>query len=457
MIRPAIEKWYKENAEKTDAFARYLWENPEEGHHEFKSCRANADFLRAEGFEVKTFNARGDDAPDTAIIATFGHGHPVVGIYGEYDALPGLGQNDVPYRSEKEGFGHGCGHNLMAAGCTSAVCAVKAAMEAENLPGTIVYLGCPAEEGGCGKMYMLEDGYFDMLDCLLGWHPRTNDLALGEKLQMTMGHAVIEFHGVSAHAAVAPEKGRSALDACELMNVGVQYLREHCTSDVRIHYSYLAAGEKPNVVPRYAALDYYFRSKDLKSCHELMERIKKVAYGAAMMTETECVFNVNYIHSGCQPLSSMNEIMYNALLKMPPLEYTKEEYDYADKLFEAFDGTKPDKELTSLPTKIEKPRGEFYFAAGSTDVGCVTYKIPTARIFGLGMCRNVAMHSWGAVATAGNSIGFKAARYAGAALAECACDILAQPEKISVFKDELKRRLEGKFTTQIFPKKKNAK
>ena len=226
MIRPAIEKWYKDNEKKVDSFARYLWENPEDAHHEYLACKANADFLRSEGFEVKTFNARGDDAPDTAIIATFGSGHPVVGIYGEYDALPGLGQNDVPYRDEKEGCGHGCGHNLMAAGCASAVAAAKAAMLAEDLKGTIVYIGCPAEEGGCGKMYMLQDGYFDMLDCMLGWHPRTNDLAIGEKIQMTMGHAVIEFFGVSAHAAVDPENGRSALDACELIDFKSRFLQD---------------------------------------------------------------------------------------------------------------------------------------------------------------------------------------------------------------------------------------
>lgn len=451
MLNKTIEQWFKENADSVDSLAREIWEYREEPHHEFNSCKANADYLRARGFEVTTFNARHDDAPDTAIVAKFGSGHPVVGIYGEYDALPGLGQDPVPERSPREGYGHGCGHNLMAAGTTSAVCAAKEAMVKEGLKGTIVYIGCPAEEGGAGKMYMLRDGYFDILDCLLGWHPRTNDLAVQEKLQMTMGHAVIEFHGVASHAAVDPEHGRSALDACELMNVGVNYLREHCTDDVRIHYTYLSAGERPNVVPAYAALDYYFRSRDLESCHELLERIKKVAYGAAMMTETTCDFKVDFLHSGCQPLDSFNTFLYESAKKAPPLVYTDAEKQFGATLSKNVTGKDVDPE-DALPYKLAEPFHKFYFASGSTDVGCVTYKIPTARIYGLGVPRCMTMHSWGVVASAGSSVGFKAARYAGSILAQCAYDIFRDPDKVQTFKAELEERLKGKCRDQIFPK-----
>ena len=451
-MNKTVEQWFEKYSESVDRLARDIWEHPEEPHHEFYSCKRNADYLREQGFEVTTFNARGDDAPDTAIIAKFGSGHPVVGIYGEYDALPGLGQDSVPYRSEKPGYGHGCGHSLMAAGTTSAVCAAKEAMVKEGLKGTIVYIGCPAEEGGAGKMYMLRDGYFDILDCLMGWHPRTNDLAVQEKLQMTMGHAVIEFHGVSAHAAVDPEHGRSALDACELMNVGINYLREHCTDDVRIHYSYLSAGEKPNVVPAYAALDYYFRSRDLESCHALLERIKKVAYGAAMMTETTCDFKVDFLHSGCQPLLSFNDFLYESAKKIPQLEYNDDEKRFGAELYKNATGKDVDPE-DALPYKLAEPFRKFYFASGSTDVGCVTYKIPTARIYGLGVPRNMPMHSWGVVASVGTSVGFKAAHYAGKVLAQCAVDLFNSPEVIPTFKAELENALKGKMTEQIFPQK----
>lgn len=447
-----IGKWYESNKGGVDALAKTLWENPELGHSEFYACKTNAEYLRSHGFDVTTFNARGDDAPDTAIVARFGSGHPVIGIYGEYDALPGLGQDSVPYRSERDGCGHGCGHNLMAASCSSAAVAAKAAMEAEDLQGTIIYIGCPAEEGGAGKMYMLRDGWFDELDCLLGWHPRSNDLSVQEKLQMTLAHVIIEFRGVSAHAAVNPESGRSALDACELMNIGVQYLREHCTDDVRIHYSYLSAGEKPNVVPAYAALDYYCRSKSLESCHDLVERIRKIANGAAQMTETECTFTIECMHSGCQPLVGFNSFLYESALKIPPLEYTDEEKEYAVELCKNVTGKICDKEDV-LAHNLAEPTGKFFFASGSTDVGCVTYKIPTARIYGLGVAKGVPMHHWGVVATTGNSIGFKAAQYAGKALAQCAYDLFKEPEHIAGFRKELDERLKGAYTEQVFPPK----
>ena len=451
-MNKTVNEWYAANKDSVDNLARTIWENPELGHTEFYACRVNADYLLEWGFDVTVFNARGDDAPPTAIKAKFGSGHPIVGIYGEYDALPGLGQDSVSRRSEKEGHGHGCGHNLMAACASSAAAAAKAAMEKEGLSGTIIYLGCPAEEGGAGKMYMLEDGYFDELDCLISWHPRSNDLSVQEKLQMTLARFVVEFRGVSAHAAVNPESGRSALDACELMNVGVNYLREHCTDDVRIHYSYLSAGEKPNIVPAYAALDYYCRSKSLETCRDLLRRIELVAKGAAMMTETECSFIVDNMHSGCQPLVGFNEFLYNSALKIPPLEYTDEEKTFAAELCKNVTGKEISPE-NALAHKLAKPTGNFFFASGSTDVGCVTYKIPTARLYGLGVAKEVPMHSWGVVATAGNSIGFKAARYAGQALAQCAYDIFKSPESVKEFKKELDERMEGKDTRQIFPQR----
>ena len=343
---------------------------------------------------------------------------------------------------------------MMTPSCGSAAIALKAAMEAEGLSGTIKFFACPAEETVEGKMHMARDGVFDGLDCCMAWHPKYCDLQVRENIQNSLTNMKVEFFGKSAHAASVPYDGRSALDACELMNVGVNYLREHVEPTTRMHYSYLSAGEKPNIVPQYAAVHYFLRTKDLKSNYELFERVKKVAAGAAMMTETECKVTVNVMASGCIQISGFNDFFYEAMKKIPPLEYTAEEMAFAKELFENVNGRKPKEGEAVIPTGIQKPTGEHVNAPVSTDAGYVTRLTPTSRLHGWGWVYGTPGHSWGIVAASGHEIGLKAAVHAGMAQAQCGYDIAKDPSVIEPWRADLDAQLakEGDIKP-IFPQR----
>lgn len=448
-----INKWFKDNEAKVYDLAKEIWERAEVAMNEYFACDKTSKFLEINGFKIEKYNVQNTNLPANTLIATWGKGKPVIGIIGEYDALDGMGQEAVPYRSPKDGPGHGCGHNLMAASCSAAAIAAKAAMEAEKIQGTVKFYGCPAEETIEGKLCMIRDGLFKGLDCIIAWHPGPRNLQIREGVQSSLTNIKIEFFGKEAHSAVNPEEGRSALDACEIMNVGVNYLREHCSDDVRIHYSYLSAGEKPNVIPKYAALNYFARSKDLKSNFELVERIKKCAAGAAMMTETEHKITIIAMTPGCKLIHSFNNFFYKSMQKLPSLEYTQKEYSFAKELYNNFFSKQFEDEQNILLTEIAKPTGLCSPVPGSTDVGYLTHLIPTSRLVGLGIIMELPMHSWGSVVCAGTDIGFKAAVYAGMAQAQCIYDILKNPEVINTWWDELKSYKIDKDMQPIFPAK----
>lgn len=449
-----IKNWYDAHAAEVEALAKQIWSRPEPAMAEFESCRAMAAFMRAQGFDVKTFHCQDPSKADNTVVATWGQGRPVIGIIGEYDALPGLGQDAVPYPSPIEGYGHGCGHCLMSPSGGSAAAALKAAMEAEHLPGTVKFFACPAEEYGDGKMCMARDGVFDGLDCCMAWHPAPRNLRIRENVQNSMAHVVVEFFGKAAHAAADPEHGRSALDACELMNVGVNYLREHMDTTSRIHYTYLSAGEKPNVVPAYASVFYYVRAKDMKSDLALLERVRKCAEGAAIMTETEYKFTVETMASGCVQISDFNRFFYESMRKIPALTYTEEEKKFADELFRHINDRAPAEGEETLFTGIDAPTHEHTNSPGSTDAGYLTHLVPTSRLQGWGMVAGTPGHSWGAVAAVGSSIGLKAAVYSGMAQAQCGYDILRDPSVIEGWKADLKRQTKDDDEVKpIFPAK----
>lgn len=448
-----IINWFNDNKEKVIALAKNIWERPEIAMNEFFACKETANFLKSNGFKIKTYNCKDKNLPANTLIATWGTGKPVIGIIGEYDALDGMGQDAVPYRSPKDGPGHGCGHNLMAPSCSAAAVAVKAAMETEGLNGTIKFYGCPAEETIEGKLCMIRDGVFEGLDCVIAWHPGPRNLQIREGIQSSLTNMKIEFFGNEAHAAVNPDKGRSALDACEIMNVGVNYLREHCTDEVRIHYSYLSAGEKPNIIPKYAALNYFARSKDLKTNLELVERIKKCAAGAALMTETDYKVTIIAMTPGCRPIHSFDKFFYNSMQKLPPLEYSQEDYWFAKELYKNIFSKESKNEESLLYKTIDKPTGLAPSVPGSTDVGYLTYLVPTSRLVGLGIPKDIPGHSWGVVACAGSPIGFKAAIYAGMAQAQCIYDILKNPEVITTWLNELNSYNSDNDVKPIFPEK----
>lgn len=453
-MNETLKQWYDENGYIVRDWAKTLWETPEVAMEEFNSAAVTAQILKKHGFTVEAFHCKDSKLPANTVVATWGSGHPVVGIIGEYDALPGSGQEAVPYQSPKEGNGQGCGHNLMTPSGGTAAIALKAVMEKEGLSGTIKFFACPAEEIVEGKMHLARDGVFDGLDCCMAWHPEGKDLQVRENVQNSMTNMIVEFFGTTAHAATHPHMGRSALDACELMNVGINYLREHVEPTTRMHYSYLSAGEKPNVVPRYAAVHYYLRTKDLKSNYELFERVKKIAAGAALMTETEHKITVNAMVTGCAQNDGFNNFFYEAAMKVPPLEYTEEEMAFAKELFKNIHGREPNEGESVISTNILKPTNIHVNSSGSTDAGYVTRLAPTSRLVGWGMVMGTPMHSWGAVAAVGHELGFKAALHASMAQAQCGYEIMKNPEVTKAWRAELDALLgsEGDLKP-IFPER----
>jgi len=452
-MNEVIKKWFDEHSEEVYEAARKIWAKPEPAMEEYESCKTMAEFLTHFGFDVTTYNCKDSTKPANTVIASWGTEKPVIGIIGEYDALPGLGQKAVPYRDEVEGFGHGCGHSLMSPSGAAAAIALKAAIEAEGLKGSVRFIACPAEETVEGKMHLARDGVFDGLDCCMAWHPQPKNLSIRENIQNSNTNMIVEFFGKAAHAAAAPEQGRSALDACELMNVGVNYLREHMEPTARIHYSYLSAGEKPNVVPRYAAVNYFIRAKDLKSDYELLERVKKCAAGAAMMTETDYKITIVAMVSGCVQISAFNQFFYESAMKVPPLTYTDEEKAFADELFRNVNGRDLKEGESSLYTAIDAPTHVHVNSPGSTDAGYLTHLVPTSRMHGWGMVAGTAMHSWGAVAAVGSTIGLKAAVYAAMAQAQCGYDILKKPEVLKDWWADLREQTKDEDVKPIFPEK----
>ena len=441
-MNPILKKWFEDHGDEVAKIGLDLWNHAEPGLEEYYGCRRTAEFMEQNGFQVETFHILGGDREPNCVVATWGSGKPVIGILGELDALPGLGQEAVPYRAPiKDACGHGCGHNLMNAMGSCAAIAIKEVLQVEGLSGTIKYYACPAEELGGGKMYMDRMGVFNDLDCVLGWHPQPgSSLKIKEVILNSIISAKFEFFGQDAHAAVAPETGRSALDACELMNVGVNYLREHMDGSSRVHYVYLNGGDRPNIVPNYAALEYNIRAVDVKSVTELFERVKKCAEGAALMTETS--FKVTVESVGLPPvqIDDFNSFFYRSVEKLPPLVYTEEEKAFARELFKNHTGREAADDEEAMPSRREAPTGVHKNVPNSTDVGWVARKVPTARLMGLTMIGGTYMHSWACVACTGHSIGLHGATYVSMAVAQGAYDIFKDPSSIPAWWEDLRRQ-----------------
>jgi len=300
-----------ENQQELKEMAFEIWSNPELAFNEYKASKLQKDYLREQGFKII-------DVPNvpTAFIAEFGEGKPVLGILGEYDALPGLSQKISAEREEMEGTsnGHGCGHNLLGTGGVGAITALKKVMEKENFKGTIRYYGCPAEETLAGKVFMAKEGVFDDLDSCISWHPASMNVVWGCRF-LAVNSMKFRFKGIPAHAALVPHAGRSALDAVELMNVGANYLREHVIDKARIHYVITNGGMAPNVVPEDAEVWYYVRAPRRKDVIEISDRLYKIAEGAALMTETTMKYE---LVAGCYdvvPNRVLSDIMHKNMLE----------------------------------------------------------------------------------------------------------------------------------------------
>jgi len=413
--------------------ALQIWDFAEVGYKETKSSALHVQNLKAAGFTVETGVA---DIP-TAFVATYGSGSPVIGILAEFDALPGLSQEANPTKKSIDGknAGHGCGHHLFGTASVSAGIAIKKLIEEKKLTGTIKVFGCPAEEGGSGKVYMVRAGLFNNVDAVIHWHPDdvngvTTTSALANK------SAKFRFYGISAHASAAPEQGRSALDAVEAMDNMVNMMREHIPQETRIHYIITNGGKAPNVVPDFAEVYYYVRHPKRGDVVDIFDRVVKAAEGAALGTGTKFQYE---IIGGTHDLlinKTLNEVMQSNLEKVGGITYTKEEIAFAEKLQPTFFTKAPPIESanTIKPLSYQSEGNQ-----GSTDVGDVSYAKPTVGLRVATWVPGTPAHSWQAVAAGGTEIGTKGMLVASKTMALTAIDFMLKPSIIAAATEEFKK------------------
>ena len=422
-----VSDYIEKTKSKYDQLALDLWDYAEMGYLETKSSKAMKDILIDEGFSIKD----GVASIPTAFIAEYNNGGPIIGVLAEFDALPGLSQSTNPYRDSLGGdAGHACGHHLFGAASVHAAVAIKEYLKETNQKGTIRLYGTPAEEGGSGKVYIARDGYFDDVDIVLHWHPDDSNKS---HFSSSNGNksARFTFKGISAHAAGAPQNGRSALDGVEAMNMMVNMMREHMDEEARIHYVITKGGLAPNVVPEEAQVYYYVRHPKVNGVVELFERVVKAAEGAARGTETKLEYEVMHGNYPLMPNRVLSEMINTELLKLGGISYNDEEMAYAQELYKTL--LNPSREIGSQE-RIQPLR--LSAGKGSTDVGDVSWKVPTSGVRIATWVPGTSSHSWQAVAAGGTSIGTKGANLAAKALANSAIKLLENPEIIKMAWDE---------------------
>lgn len=436
-------EWIRQNREMLVDISRYIWENPERALQEKKASARMMQALEENSFSIRC----GLGGMDTAFCATWGSGKPVIGYLGEYDALSDLSQAVC---GEKKAIvpgapGHGCGHNQLGTASLGSALALKAYMEETGTPGTVVFYGCPAEETMTGKILMAGAGEFRELDVAITWHPGSDNRVLAQNF-LAMNTAKFNFYGISSHAAASPERGRSALDAAELMNVGVNFLREHVTDDVRIHYSYSNPGGQPNQVQPYAQLWYYVRAQKRPTVEEVFDRICNIARGAALMTDTRVEID---LLTGCWDILGnrvLEELMDACLHEVEMPKWSAEDWAFAREVNGAeaklYEGIRP----------LEQCYGQMY---GSTDVADVSWIVPTVQIGTATAAEGSAMHTWQFTAFSGHDIGMKSMISAADAMALAGVKLLKDPALVEKAKAEfLKNKGDFVYRT-VTPKKFN--
>ena len=447
-----------------------IWEFAELSLMEYQSADLLCQQFKADGWEVE----QNLDNIATCFKASFGHGKPYIGILGEFDALSGLSQvGGATQRQEliKDGCGHGCGHNMLGAGSMAAAYGVRAYLEQTGKQGTVIYFGCPGEEGGASKAFLARDGYWKFLDVALCWHPSDVNQVFGGSSNSCIQKEYC-FTGVAAHAAGSPQYGRSALDAVELMNMGVQFLREHMDSHDRIHYAITdAGGNSPNVVQPHARVLYMVRSHQVQDCIALQKRVDKIATAAAMMTETD--LHVRFIDGLANLITNqtLEHVIYNNLQYVGCPTYTDQEMEYAKELLKSvenpttglpqgMDENDPRyQEVDTLSNHGTKPLNDFIVpylfsndaTPGSTDVGDVSWLTPTAQVNTVCFASNAPGHSWQNVSIGKTSIGHKGLIYAGKVLACTAIDLFENPDIVAAARAEFEKKTAVGFTSPIPP------
>jgi aminobenzoyl-glutamate utilization protein B len=428
---------------KMNDAALKIWSYAELGYQEVKSSALLQDQLKAAGFKVQA----GVAGEPTGFVASFKNGNgPVIAILAEFDALPGLSQAAAPTKQPVAGQdnGHGCGHSLFGAASVAGAVALKQWMVANKVQGEVRVYGTPAEEGGSGKVYMVRDGLFNDVDITLHWHPgNTNSANQGTSMANISGK--FRFYGQSSHASGAPWAGRSALDGVEIMNVANNYLREHIPDRTRIHYVVTNGGKAPNVVPDFAEVYYYVRNADPKVVVNVMDRVKKAAEGAAMITNTKVEFEQTGGVYNLLPNDVLGKVMYQSLSSVGGITWTPEETKFAQELAKSLPNGGGD--LSSVgkiqPYKDADTSGDA--GGGSTDVADVSWVTPTVGLSTATFVPGSAGHSWQNVAAAGMSIGLKGAAVAAKTLSLTGAELLSNPELIAQAKAELKERQGADF------------
>ncbi len=437
--------------------AKSIWESPELGLHEERSSKALIDLLESEGFEIET----GVGGMPTAFVAEYGSGGPVIGLLGEYDALPGLSQSasTEPDPIDPGGPGHGCGHNLYGTACAFAAIGVARAID-DGLSGTIRFYGCPAEETLVGKVFMARAGAFDDCDAAITWHPSDrNRPQLGSSL--ALDSISFTYTGTAAHAGGSPESGRSALDGVELLNAGVERMREHVPEKTRVHYAITDGGGAPNVVPAEASVWYFVRAPDRDEVDRITEWVTDIADAAAQMTHTSV--ERRYI-TGCYdflPNETITETLWENMQAVGGIEFTEEQEAFAREIQETVDPDRIEATLEKLPEETRaEMEGEAVYgepieaydagevSGGSTDVGDVSYVVPTAQLRAATWPIGTPGHSWQAVA-ANHEFGIEGALYAAKVQAGAAIDLLSDHDLVERAQAEFEEERDAEYETPL--------
>jgi len=418
---------------------RLLWQQPELGYLEERSSRLLQQELRQAGFRIEA----GVAGMPTAFVASYGTrgSGPVIALLAEMDALPGMAQAAEPVRMPIAGqdAGQACGHNLFGAASVGAARAIAQWLKASGTPGEVRLYGTPAEEGGSGKVYLTRAGLFDDVDVVLHWHPASeNSAAQGTSLANISGK--FRFHGVAAHAAIAPDRGRSALDAVEAFNHMANLMREHVPDGTRIHYVISNGGSAPNVVPDLAEAYYYVRHVDPAVVRDVFERLRRAADGAAMGTGTTVEFEQTGGVFSLLPNDTLGQVMQAALEQVGGVRYDAREQAFAGKLQQSLERRPP----LDVAMQLQPYRADVAGSA-STDVGDVSWNVPTAGLSTATWVPGTPAHSWQAVAASGASIGAKGALNASRAMALAAVRLFQSPDSVRAARDEFERRRGAQF------------
>lgn len=447
-----------------------IWGFAEPRFQEYDSSRLQQEYLKARGFSIRADLA----GEETAFIAEYGSGKPVLAFLGEFDALSSLEQEaDSTERRPVPGKtnGHGCGHHLLGTAAVAAVDALKTYMESHGLLGTIRYYGCPAEENAGGKAYLVRDGFFNDCDAAITWHPSTTNKTMMADKYLSNFRVFFTFHGISSHAAGAPELGRSALDAVEIMDIGVNYMREHMIDEARVHGAITnPGGIAPNVIPSEAQILYAIRAPKVTQVKKLYERMCDIARGAALITGTTVDIKQVAAYSNVIENDTLEDIMYENMRHFVPIGYTEEELAYARKFQEVI--TELDKEglkdLISILSGRDKekkrqmeesPMLDFvlerhvsFGGGGSTDVGDVSWVVPTGKVDINCYAAGTALHSWQAVAQGKAPAAHKGMLTAAKIMACTGAELLEKPELLERIKEDWLDKLDGETYPDPLPK-----